>query len=124
MTLLPSRPPVDRDDVGPSLRAVDDGSDRAFDVLRSATARAILQTLYEEPAAASDVADRVGTSLQNVHYHLGNLREADLVTVAGTWYSEKGTEMKVYAPADEPLMLVVGGPDDVAACAAALDQLD
>ena len=124
MSLLPSRTPVDREHVGPSLRTLGEGSDRAFDALKAKTARKVLSALCEEPAVASEVAERVGTSLQNVHYHLENLREAELVEVVDTWYSSKGTEMKVYAPAGDPLMLIVGGDDEVAVCREALEALD
>jgi DNA-binding transcriptional ArsR family regulator len=71
----------------------------------------VLAALYEEPTVASALADRVGTSAQNVHYHLTNLRDADLVEVVDTWYSSKGVEMDVYAPAGDPLVLAAGRED-------------
>jgi hypothetical protein len=37
------------------------------------------------------------------------MREAGLVEVIDTIYSEKGREMKVYAPADRPLVMFAGG---------------
>jgi len=39
---------------------------------------------------------------------LENLVEADLIAVADTWYSEKGTEMKVYAPTESALVVCAG----------------
>ena len=48
---------------------------------------------------------------------------ADLVTVAGTWYSSRGVEMKVYAPTSDPLLLVAGA-DDVDALADVSDPAD
>ncbi|WP_245902759.1 ArsR/SmtB family transcription factor [Salinigranum rubrum] len=72
------------------------------------TARKILSTLADRPATASDVADRVDTSVQNAHYHLSKLRDADLVTDAGTWYSSKGKEMTVYALTSNRLELRIG----------------
>lgn len=74
-------------------------------ILASETATEILAELSEEPTVASDVAERVGTSLQNAHHHLGRLRETDLVRVVDTWYSSRGSEMKVYAPVNERLVL-------------------
>lgn len=123
MTLLPARSAVDRGDVESSVLNLDDGPDQVFSVLRSDTAREILTALYDEPTVASKLADRVDTSPQNVQYHLDNLVEADLVTVADTWYSAKGKEMKVYAPANEPLVVVIGDSEDEGACRRALAQV-
>ena len=110
---FPPRPPVDHT---PSTRSVADltadAATAVFEALGSETARAILTALEEEPAPASDVADRVDTTLQNVQYHLANLQAADLVVAAGTWYSDKGREMTVYAPAVDRLELRLGGADE------------
>ncbi|WP_435195850.1 ArsR/SmtB family transcription factor [Natronomonas sp. EA1] len=76
--------------------------------LASETARSILTALHEEPATASEVADRVDTSLQNARHHLNNLQESGLVRVADTRYSSKGREMNVYAPGEEPMVVFVG----------------
>jgi DNA-binding transcriptional ArsR family regulator len=86
-------------------------SDEAGDLLSSLasdTARSVLTSLHEEPATASEVADRVDTSLQNARHHLNNLQEADLVEVQETRYSSKGREMSVYAPARDPTVVFVG----------------
>ncbi|MWG35485.1 ArsR/SmtB family transcription factor [Halomarina oriensis] len=79
--------------------------------LSSDTARAILMSLHEDPATASEVAGRVDTSLQNARHHLTNLQEAGLVRVADTRYSQKGREMNVYAPSEEPLVVFVGNEE-------------
>jgi DNA-binding transcriptional ArsR family regulator len=76
--------------------------------LASDTARSVLTNLHEEPATASEVADRVDTSLQNARHHLSSLQEADLVEVRETRYSSKGREMNVYAPAKDPTVVFVG----------------
>ncbi|PSQ40434.1 ArsR family transcriptional regulator [Halobacteriales archaeon SW_12_71_31] len=81
--------------------------------LSSETARSILVALHDRPATASELADSVDTTVQNVRHHLDSLREADLVRTAETRYSSKGREMDVYAPVDRPLVVVVGkGEDD------------
>lgn len=96
---LPFRPAVDYTTETRSVfDLTDDRSGAVFEALGSDTARSILAAIEGDPVTASDIADRVGTSLQNIQYHLDNLQEADLVTVAGTWYSSRGTEMSVYAP--------------------------
>ena len=85
--------------------------DEQTDVLRalsSETAQRILATLGDEPGTASDVAEAVDVSLQNVDYHLGSLREAGLVEPVETWYSAKGREMTVYALTTERLVFQFG----------------
>ncbi|MFB6308540.1 MAG: ArsR/SmtB family transcription factor [Haloarculaceae archaeon] len=113
MSLLPSSGPDasatqsgDYEVVG-----VDENVDDVIEALSSDTARAILNAIYEEPGTPSEIADRLDTSIQNVTYHLDNLEEQDLIAVAGTRYSEKGQEMKVYEPPEDPLVLFVGTPD-------------
>lgn len=96
-TPLPHRPPVESVDGG--TRVVELGTDEMSTlcgVLASETARTLLSAIEAEPRTASDVADHVDTSIQNALYHLRRLREAGLVTVVDTWYSSRGTEMKVY----------------------------
>jgi DNA-binding transcriptional ArsR family regulator len=105
-TLLPRRTAVDEPDR--ETRVVELDTAEAAElcgILSSETATEILAELGEEPTVASEVADRVGTSLQNAHHHLGRLCEADLVRVVDTWYSSRGSEMKVYAPVNERLVL-------------------
>ena len=109
------------DDAGSGETATDDlralylDSDDAGELisaLSSGTARSILVALHERPATASELADHVDTTVQNVRHHLDNLREADLVRAADTRYSSKGREMDVYAPVDRPLVVVVGNEED------------
>ena len=57
-----------------------------------------------------------------MNHHLENLREADLVGVVDTWYSEKGAEMDVSAPATDPLCVFVGEPGDRAVSAAVTES--
>jgi predicted transcriptional regulator len=119
-TLLPRREPVETEAEAESVSLADAGT--VIDALASGTARSILSALYEEPRPASELAAAVGTSTQNVNYHLQKLREADLVEVADTWYSSKGAEMDVYAPAAEPLCVFVGEPDESAVSAAVAES--
>lgn len=112
--LLPHRPPVD--ELDRETRVVDLDTPEAAElcgVLASETATDILVALSDEPMTASDVAERVETSLQNAHHHLGRLRESELVRVVDTWYSSRGSEMKVYAPVNERLVFAasVSGSD-------------
>jgi len=110
-SIFPRRGQVDLDeDRGPRLVDLDDDvADDVFEALSSRTTRHIFRELHDSPQTASDLADATDTSVQNVQYHLSKLADVDLVEVADVWYSERGTEMKVYAPTDESLVLFAGG---------------
>ncbi|MEF8840909.1 MAG: helix-turn-helix domain-containing protein [Haloarculaceae archaeon] len=113
MSLLPRR--VESDRRPEDARVLDiegEAADRAFEVLSSGTARRILTAIYEQPRTPPEVRDEVGTSLQNVHYHLDRLEEADLIEPAGVGYSEKGSEMTIYAPLSEAVVLFAGRESD------------
>jgi len=107
-SVLPHRPPVDYAPREQTNIAVDDDPTDALDALSSATAREILAALEGTPSTASEIADNVDTSIQNVTYHLSRLRDADLITPVETWYSKKGREMTVYALAAERLVVQFG----------------
>jgi DNA-binding transcriptional ArsR family regulator len=87
--------------------SVDDESfDEILAAISCATARAILRSVAEEPRTASEIADSVGTSVQNASYHLSNLADAGLVRVCDNpVYSEKGCEMTLYRAVDTELRL-------------------
>jgi DNA-binding transcriptional ArsR family regulator len=110
-SIFPRRGQVNLDeDRGPRLVDLDDDvADDVFEALSSRTTRHIFRELHESPQTASDLAEVTDTSVQNVQYHLSKLVDVDLVEVADVWYSERGTEMKVYAPTDESLVLFAGG---------------
>ena len=101
------------DEGGPRLLWLDDEEvEPLIGSLSSDTARSLLTALHEEPRTASELAEAVDTSLQNVRHHLSNLQEAELVEVAETRYSVKGREMKVYAPVDDSLVVCVGNESE------------
>ena len=101
------------DDDAPQVVGVDsDAAEDLLGALSSEMARAVLDALHEDPATASQLADRLDASLQTVHYHLENLSEADVVEVAGTTTSDKGREMDLYAPAGGPVVVFAGDEDD------------
>lgn len=90
--------------------ALDSGeAEDVFSALSPATARRLLAACHEDPATASDLAERCDTSLQNARYHLDKLLEAGLVDVVDTWYSSRGSEMDVYGPTSGPIVVF---PDD------------
>ena len=123
--LLPSAPDTSSADES-SPRVIGLGDDEASDLLSalsSTTARRVLAELHEQPTNAAELADRVDTSLKNVQYHLGKLDDAGLVEVIDTVYSEKGREMKVYAPADRPLVVVAATEETRSGVASMLASL-
>ena len=73
--------------------------------IHSETAREILLSVRSEPLTASEIAERVDTSVQNASYHLTKLADAGLVRVCDNVYSEKGCEMKCYHAVDAALLL-------------------
>jgi len=73
--------------------------------IHSDTAREILLSVRSKPLTASEIADRVDTSVQNASYHLTKLADAGLVRVCDNVYSEKGCEMKCYRAVDTALLL-------------------
>ncbi|WP_458188903.1 ArsR/SmtB family transcription factor [Haladaptatus sp. NG-WS-4] len=123
--LLPSSSDVEAPTGGsPRVLGVDsDDADDLLGALSSDTARSLLSALHEDPATASELSDRVDTSLQNAQYHLGKLEDADLISPIDTIYSEKGREMKVYAPSDGPLILFAGREEQTTGLKDALSRV-
>lgn len=76
--------------------------------MTSETAQQILGTLVDQPGTASDIAEAVGTSLQNARYHIERLSDVGLIQPVDTWYSAKGREMTVYALTAEELLIQFG----------------
>jgi DNA-binding transcriptional ArsR family regulator len=103
--LLPER----TDDPDAKLRVLDVGDEEAdtvFDALSSETRRGVYRHVFDAPATASELADRLDTSLQNVTHHVSELECAGLIEPIGHRYSETGNEMTVYGPASDPLVFV------------------
>ncbi|QDX40332.1 transcriptional regulator [Salarchaeum sp. JOR-1] len=111
--LFPFRSPASSDADEPRLVDIsEDAADDVFAALSSGTARAAYTALHDDPRTASDLAEVTDTTVQNVRYHLDNLRDAGLVEVVDTWYSERGREMKVYAPTDTSLVVFAGDDEN------------
>ncbi|WP_181687209.1 ArsR/SmtB family transcription factor [Halorhabdus salina] len=112
-TLLPRRGErTETADEPRVLGLADEAADEAFAALSSQTAREVLALVYEDPSTPVEIREEIGTSLQNVHYHVEKLAGADLIESVGTDYSAKGNEMNVYAPTSEALVLVAGEQED------------
>lgn len=114
MGLLGERPDVtiDRDE-DPRLLCLDDEyTEEVLRQLSSETSQAVFRAVNEEPLSAQDVAEELDMSIQNAMYHLENLEETGLITVLDTHYSERGREIEVYGPPDQPLLLFLGHSQD------------
>jgi DNA-binding transcriptional ArsR family regulator len=101
----------------------DDAAEEVFAALSSDTARVMLSRLYESPETASGVAEAADTSIQNARYHLEKLESAGLVEPVDTWYSSRGTEMTVYAPTNEPLVVAAGNEESKGVLRRALERV-
>jgi DNA-binding transcriptional ArsR family regulator len=113
MSLLPSRLDVTSTPDEPRVLDIDgDAAGETFDALGSETARRMLALIYQDPRTPAELEDHVDTTLQNVHYHVDRLEDADLIEPAGVGYSEKGNEMTVYGPASEAVVLFAGEDGD------------
>jgi len=123
--LLPSTSDATAPQSGePRVVGVDsDDADDLLGALSSDTARELLAALHEDPATPSALAETIDTSLQNAQYHLGKLEDADVIQVVDTVYSEKGREMKVYAPSDQPLVVFAGREEKTTGLKTALSRL-
>lgn len=121
-TVFPLKDSVEVDR-SPNVVSIETAGD-VLETLTSTTAREIMSQLYAEPSTASDIAESIDTSLQNVQYHLERLCDVGLIDVVDTWYSAKGTEMKVYGPESEPLVICAGNADSAAGVRQAVDQID
>jgi len=88
---------------------IDDArTSEVLDAISSETARAILSHVYADPSTPSVIAEGINESVQTVSYHLQKLHDAGAIEVADTRYSQKGHEMNVYGPADDPVVVFVG----------------
>lgn len=83
-----------------------------LNALATETGRQILAVLHEDALPTSEIADAVGTSIQNITYHLSRLEAAGIVDTVDTWYSSRGREMDVYAVTADPLVFCIGDLSD------------
>lgn len=108
----------------PRVVGVDsEDADELLAALSSRTARQVLATLHDDPSTPSAVASAVDTSLQNAQYHLEKLEDAGVIEVVDTVYSEKGREMRVYAPSDRALVVVAGRQEETTGLRTTLKRL-
>jgi DNA-binding transcriptional ArsR family regulator len=81
-------------------------SKKITQVISNDTARQILELLADAPLCASDIAQRLQAPLTTITYNLENLESVGLIKVEKIKYSEKGREVKIYAPVRKLIVLV------------------
>lgn len=93
----------------PTIAGIEgEDADQLFDALGSETSRAVLAACYEEGRTRSELADGLETSIQNVSYHVDKLESAGLLEAVETRYGENGSEVKVYEPSKEAIVIAAG----------------
>lgn len=81
-------------------------SKKITQVISNDTARQIIELLADAPLCASDIAHRLHAPLTTITYNLENLESVGLIKVEKIKYSEKGREVKIYAPVRKLIILV------------------
>ena len=71
----------------------------------SPTAGEILQLLAEKPQSLSDITERLALPMNTAKYHVENLLDAGVISVADTKYSVKGRTVKIYTLTDQLLIV-------------------
>ncbi|AKB31703.1 hypothetical protein MSSAC_3184 [Methanosarcina siciliae C2J] len=66
----------------------------------------ILKQLQEKQMSAGELASELGLRLNTLTYNLEVLKKVGLVKVRKVKWSCKGREVKIYAPAEQPVLLV------------------
>jgi DNA-binding transcriptional ArsR family regulator len=87
------------------LEPGDERAQKISKAMASQTASDILQLLAENKKSLTEITDRLAIPLTTAKYHIENLLEAGLITVAEIKYSVKGREIKIYAVTNQLLIV-------------------
>jgi len=83
-----------------------DESKKITQVITNDTARQIMELLAEHSMSASDIAKQLDVPLTTIKYNLENLVDVGLAKIERIKYSEKGRQVKVYAPVRKLIVVV------------------
>lgn len=83
-----------------------DESKKITQVITNDTARHIMELLAEHSMSASDIAKHLDVPLTTIKYNLENLVDVGLAKIERIKYSEKGRQVKVYAPVRKLIVVV------------------
>jgi predicted transcriptional regulator len=81
-------------------------SKKITQVISNDTARQIIELLADAPLSANDIAQRLQAPLTTITYNLENLESVGLIKVEKIKYSEKGREVRIYAPVRKLIVLI------------------
>jgi DNA-binding transcriptional ArsR family regulator len=87
------------------LEPGDERAQKISKAMGSQTASDILQLLAEHPRSLTEITERLAIPLTTAKYHIENLLEAGLISVAETRYSVKGREIKIYSLTNQLLIV-------------------
>ena len=91
-----------------SVLILEPGDERAQKIAKamsSQTANDILNILREGQQSQTEITERLAIPLTTAQYHIENLLDAGLISVAATRYSVKGREIKYYALTNQLLIV-------------------
>lgn len=83
-----------------------DESKKITQVITNDTARHIMELLAEHSMSASYIAKHLDVPLTTIKYNLENLVDVGLAKIERIKYSEKGRQVKVYAPVRKLIVVV------------------
>jgi DNA-binding transcriptional ArsR family regulator len=89
------------------LEPGDERAQKIAKAMSSQTASDILRLLAENNKSMSEITDQLAIPLTTTKYHVENMLDAGLITIANTKYSVKGREVKIYSLSDQ---LVIVAP--------------
>ncbi|MDO9033949.1 MAG: helix-turn-helix domain-containing protein [Methanoregula sp.] len=87
------------------LEPGDERAQKIAKAMGSQTASDILQLLSDGQKSLTDITDRLEIPMTTAKYHVENLTEAGLLSVAETKYSVKGREVKLYSLTNQLLIV-------------------
>ena len=87
------------------LEPGDERAQKISKAMGSQTASDILQLLAEKQKSLTEITERLSIPLTTAKYHIENLLDAGLISVAETRYSVKGREIKIYSLTNQLLIV-------------------
>ena len=87
------------------LEPGDERAQKISKAMGSQTASDILKLLAESQKSLTEITERLAIPLTTAKYHIENLLEAGLISVAETRYSVKGREIKIYSLTNQLLIV-------------------
>ena len=87
------------------LEPGDERAQKISKAMGSQTASDILKLLSESQKSLTEITERLAIPLTTAKYHIENLLEAGLISIAETRYSVKGREIKIYSLTNQLLIV-------------------